>query len=66
MVGPAGFISMEDGEAVNICQRGIARDGDKSSFIEMGGTGTGSIDHMGFDENPIRGFWKGYRALMGL
>ncbi|MEL0083817.1 MAG: Rieske 2Fe-2S domain-containing protein, partial [Gammaproteobacteria bacterium] len=39
MVGPAGFISMEDGEAVNICQQGIVRDGDKSSFIEMGGTG---------------------------
>ncbi|HAC34183.1 MAG TPA: Rieske (2Fe-2S) protein [Gammaproteobacteria bacterium] len=66
MVGPAGFISMEDGEAVEICQRAIVRDGDKASFIEMGGIGTGSIDHMGVDENPIRGFWKGYRALMGV
>ena len=65
MVGPAGFISMEDGEAVEICQQGFHRDADKSSFIEMGGTDTGSLDYMGVDENPIRGFWKGYRSLMG-
>lgn len=64
MIGPAGFISMEDGEAVNICQQGIVRDADKSSFIEMGGHGTGSLEFMGVDENPIRGFWKGYRQLM--
>ncbi len=66
LIGPAGYISMEDGEAVNICQQGIVRDGDKASFIEMGGTGSGSVDYMGVDENPIRGFWKGYRGLMGL
>ena len=65
LVGPAGYISMEDGEAVDICQLGIARDGEASSFIEMGGYETGSVDFMGADENPIRGLWKGYRSLMG-
>ena len=64
MIGPAGFISMEDGEAVELCQNGM-RGPEGASFIEMGGRGTESLEAMGFDENPIRGFWGGYRRLMG-
>ena len=65
LVGPAGFISMEDGEAVEIVQKGIVRDGDESAFIEMGGSATGNLDYVGLDENSIRGFWGGYRRFMG-
>lgn len=64
MVGPAGFISMEDGEAVEIVQRAIAGDADLSALVEMGGSETGSATTMGVDENPIRGFWQAYRELM--
>ena len=66
MVGPAGYISMEDGEAVNICQQGIAGSLDETSVIECGGDSVDSMEVMGVDENGVRGFWKGYRRLMGL
>lgn len=66
MVGPAGFISMEDGEAVELCQRGVEPDPQESSVILMGGESMDSLEVMGVDENAIRGFWKGYREIMGL
>ncbi|MEH6638108.1 MAG: aromatic ring-hydroxylating dioxygenase subunit alpha [Porticoccaceae bacterium] len=66
LVGPAGFISMEDGEAVEMCQNGVVRDGDQSALIAMGGNSTDNVETMGMDENAVRGFWKGYRALMNV
>lgn len=63
MVGPAGFISMEDGEAVEIVQNAIAGDPGQAALVRMGGAATGSTTTMGVDENPIRGFWKTYRTL---
>jgi len=66
LLGPSGLIAMEDAEAGEIVQRGIVRDADKNSFMEMGGDGLNNLDGVGADENSIRGFWKGYRQLMGL
>ncbi|WP_372722275.1 Rieske 2Fe-2S domain-containing protein [Immundisolibacter sp.] len=66
LVGPAGYISMEDGEAVEICQQGIAGSLDETSVIECGGSSVESMEVMGVDENGVRGFWTGYRKLMGL
>lgn len=65
LVGPAGYISMEDGEAVELCQNGTAGADGWTSFVEMGGTDLVSkVAPIGFDENAVRGFWKGYFALM--
>lgn len=65
LVGPAGFISMEDGEAVELCQRGTAGAGEWRSLIEMGGHDVADdISPMGMDEHAVRGFWKGYFAMM--
>jgi len=65
LVGPAGFISMEDGEAVEIVQQGVHRDEGEKSLIEMGGTDVReTVSPMGMDENAVRGFWKGYRQIM--
>lgn len=65
LVGPAGFISMEDGEAVELCQNGVHRDEKERSFIEMGGIEAAPYTSpMGMDENAVRGFWKGYRQVM--
>ncbi len=66
LVGPAGFISMEDGEAVEMCQNGVVRDGDERALIAMGGNSTADMSPMGMDENAVRGFWKGYRGLMNI
>jgi anthranilate 1,2-dioxygenase large subunit len=65
LVGPAGFISMEDGEAIELCQNGVHRDENVRSFIEMGGTEAAQhTSPIGMDENAVRGFWKGYRNVM--
>lgn len=65
LVGPAGFISMEDGEAVEICQRGTNGSEGVSSYIAMSGTEVAQeVSPIGMDENAVRGFWKGYWALL--
>lgn len=66
LVGPAGFISMEDGEAVELCQKGIAGTEDERSVMPMGGNSTDDVSPIGMDENSVRGFWKGYRELMNI
>jgi phenylpropionate dioxygenase-like ring-hydroxylating dioxygenase large terminal subunit len=65
LIGPAGFISMEDGAAAGFVQRGVAGGGDKASLVEMGGSGTASEESR-VSEAAVRGFWKDYRHHMGL
>jgi phenylpropionate dioxygenase-like ring-hydroxylating dioxygenase large terminal subunit len=65
LVGPAGFISMEDGAATGFVQRGVAGTEAETSVVEMGGSGTGSEESR-VSEAAVRGFWKFYRHLMGL
>ncbi|RLA10876.1 MAG: Rieske (2Fe-2S) protein, partial [Gammaproteobacteria bacterium] len=64
-VGPAGFISMEDGEATELVQQGVIRDGDQFSYAALGGRGTDSVDTL-LDEALIRSFWQGYRGFIGV
>lgn len=65
LVGPAGYVSMEDGAVGNFVQRGIAAATDQESVIELGGFESAS---QGFraTESSVRGFWKQYRACMGV
>lgn len=65
LVGPAGYISMEDGCVGGFVQRGIAGAGGEEAVIEMGGAGTESSESR-VTEASVRGFWKAYRAQMGL
>jgi len=64
LVGPAGYVSMEDGCVGGFVQRGIAGASDSRSVIEMGGDGTTSSASR-VTEASIRGFWKAYRNAMG-
>ena len=64
-VGPAGFISMEDGYAAELEQQAIARDLDACSFLELDGTGTADAENL-VSESAMRGFWGYYRQIMGL
>ena len=64
LVGPAGFVSMEDGCVGGFVQRGIAAAGDRVSAIEMGGRTTKSQATRA-TEASVRGFWKAYRRHMG-
>jgi anthranilate 1,2-dioxygenase large subunit len=66
MVGPAGLISMEDGEAIEITHRASAGENEASSVIEMGGGGAiTDLDHR-VNDVPCRGFWSYYAELMGI
>jgi anthranilate 1,2-dioxygenase large subunit len=65
LVGPAGFVSMEDGCVGGFVQRGIAGASGLESVLEMGGDGTMSSESR-VTEASIRGFWKAYRREMAL
>ena len=64
LIGPAGLISMEDGEAVEIVHRSIVRDQDQTSYIAMGGEQAKDAEHL-VTEGSIIGFWEYYRDVMG-
>jgi phenylpropionate dioxygenase-like ring-hydroxylating dioxygenase large terminal subunit len=65
LIGPAGFISMEDGAATGFVQRGVAAAPGEASIVEMGGHSIASSDSR-VSEAAIRGFWANYRRLMDL
>jgi anthranilate 1,2-dioxygenase large subunit len=64
LVGPAGYISMEDGCVGGFVQRGIAGAGSEQAVLEMGGVDAVSSESR-VTEASVRGFWKAYRAHMG-
>jgi phenylpropionate dioxygenase-like ring-hydroxylating dioxygenase large terminal subunit len=63
LVGPAGYISMEDGAATGFVQRGVAGSPERASVIEMGGATIGSGDSR-ITETAVRGLWKAWRQYM--
>jgi anthranilate 1,2-dioxygenase large subunit len=68
-VGPAGYISMEDGHAAELVQQAIVQDQESASFIEFGGRGMESEENLEenlLTESAIRGFWQYYREVMHL
>jgi len=65
LVGPAGFVSMEDGCVGGFVQRGVATAGDEFSVMRMGGDAT-QTDTTRATEASVRGFWKAYRTHMGI
>jgi anthranilate 1,2-dioxygenase large subunit/terephthalate 1,2-dioxygenase oxygenase component alpha subunit len=65
LVGPAGYISMEDGAATGFVQRGAAGSPGRAAVIEMGGSGVASGDSR-ITESAVRGLWQAWRRHMGL
>ncbi|HUN99681.1 MAG TPA: aromatic ring-hydroxylating dioxygenase subunit alpha [Bradyrhizobium sp.] len=65
LVGPAGYISMEDGCVGGFVQRGIAGASEAEAILEMGGSQAQSSESR-VTEASVRGFWKAYRSNMGL
>jgi phenylpropionate dioxygenase-like ring-hydroxylating dioxygenase large terminal subunit len=65
LVGPAGYVSMEDGAVGGFVQRGIAAANDELSVVEMGGAEADTQETRA-TEASVRGFWKAYRTHMAL
>jgi anthranilate 1,2-dioxygenase large subunit len=66
LVGPAGLVSMEDGEAIEIAHRASKPDRDRSTVIELGGGGVISDRDYRVTDVPLRGFWSYYAELLGI
>jgi anthranilate 1,2-dioxygenase large subunit len=64
LIGPAGLISMEDGEAVEIVQNAIVGEHQATSYVAMGGGRAEDADHL-VTEGAIIGFWENYEKLVG-
>lgn len=65
LIGPAGLISMEDGEAVELVHGAVVRDQEEASYIGMGGGKAEDAEHL-VTEGAIVGFWDAYRDTLGL
>ena len=63
LVGPAGYISMEDTEATELVQQGVVGDGSAVSVIDMARDAPEQSDTL-ITEKLIRSFWTGYQRLM--
>ena len=64
ILGPAGYVAMEDAEVLETVQTAITLDG-AAGLLEFGGNDTESTDHFN-TEATIRGFWKVYCEMMGM
>ncbi|KKW64367.1 Rieske 2Fe-2S domain-containing protein [Mycolicibacterium elephantis] len=67
LVGPAGLISMEDGEAIELVQRATAVGpaGEAIALMALEADEEHRNQHP-ISEDAIRRFWVGYQKLMGL
>jgi anthranilate 1,2-dioxygenase large subunit len=65
LAGPGGYISMEDGEAVEIVHRATRRERDQHGRVEIGGKGPIGDSPNLVTEMPVRGFYSYYHELMG-
>ena len=66
LVGPAGLVSMEDGEAIEIAHRASKPEPDRATIIELGGGGVISDRDYRVTDVPLRGFWSYYAELLGI
>jgi anthranilate 1,2-dioxygenase large subunit len=64
-VGPAGYISLEDGYATELVQQAVADGNAGSSYIDLGGRTAASDDNL-VSEGMLRSFWTYYRGVMDL
>lgn len=65
LTGAAGLVSLEDGCINEFVQRGTATSPDTKAFLEMGGKVAESNESSRATEASVRGFWHGYRNIMG-
>lgn len=65
LTGAAGLVALEDGCINSFVQRGTLSSPDRAAFIEMGGRAAESNESSRATEAAVRGFWHGYREIMG-
>jgi salicylate 5-hydroxylase large subunit len=63
LFGPAGFVSADDGEVIELSQQGFEQKPFHRTLAELGGTEVADADHM-VTETLIRGMYKYWREVM--
>jgi salicylate 5-hydroxylase large subunit len=65
LMGPAGLVSVDDSEMMELSQHGVAESPDGAAVLELGGHDVEDAPHM-ITETAIRGFYRYYREVMEL
>jgi anthranilate 1,2-dioxygenase large subunit len=65
LMGPSGFLGLEDNEAMKFVQQGVERSETDLSYVGLGGTEEGTTTHI-ITEAAIRSMYRHYREAMGL
>jgi salicylate 5-hydroxylase large subunit len=65
LFGPAGFVSLDDSEIIEMSQQGFRHAPDGAALTLMGGRDIAPTDHM-VTETAIRGMYGYWRKVMGL
>jgi salicylate 5-hydroxylase large subunit len=63
LFGPAGFVSADDGEVIELSQKGFEQKPDHRTLAELGGREVSDTDHM-VTETLIRGMYAYWRKVM--
>jgi len=63
LFGPAGFVSADDGEVIELSQHGFEQKPFHRTLAELGGTDVADSDHM-VTETLIRGMYRYWREVM--
>lgn len=65
LMGPAGLVSLDDGEVMEFVQSGLRKTRASAGVIRLGGDEMGSTDHY-ITEAALRSLYAHYRQAMGL
>jgi len=65
LMGPSGFLGIEDNEAMRFVQQGMTRSVTDTSCVALGGPEEGTTHHI-ITEAAIRSLYRHYREVMGL
>jgi phenylpropionate dioxygenase-like ring-hydroxylating dioxygenase large terminal subunit len=65
LMGPSGFLGLEDNEAMRFVQEGVSRSRPGNSYVALGGAEAGSSHHL-ITEAAIRAMYRHYREVMEL
>ena len=65
LMGPSGFLGLEDNEAIKFVQEGVRRSAPGHGILKLGGEREGTTASL-IDESAIRAMYRHYRQAMGL
>jgi salicylate 5-hydroxylase large subunit len=64
LMGPAGYVSLDDSEVMQLAQQGVTTAPDAEGVLDVGAGDDGDVDHI-VTEVAIREFYRHYREVMG-